>query len=71
MIITRYPTSGSQVIDGVDGVICEMDNESVAHAIIDLANSAEKQNVIIDYLRSHDYGNEAEVEKIYELVGAK
>lgn len=69
VIITRYPTSGSQVIDGVDGVICDMDNESVAQAIVDLAQNKEKQMEIIDYLQTHDYGNEAEVEKIYRLVG--
>lgn len=69
VIITCYPTSGSQVKDGFDGVICGMDNESVAHAIVDLAQDRGKQKRIIDYLCSHDYGNEAEVEKIYRLVG--
>ncbi len=69
VIITRYPTSGSQVIDGVDGVICDMDNESVAQAIVGLAQNKEKQMEIIDYLQTHDYGNETEVEKIYKLVG--
>lgn len=68
VIITCYPTSGSQVMDGVDGVICGMDNESVAQAIIDLVQDKGKQMKIIDYLHSHDYGNEAEVEKIYELL---
>ena len=68
VIITRYATSGSQVIDGVDGVICEMDNESVAQAITDLIYDKEKQDQIINYLRSHDYGNEAEVQKIYNLL---
>lgn len=69
VVITRYPTSGSQVMDGVDGVICGMDNGSVARAIVDLARDKEKQMKIIDYLSTHDYGNEAEVEKIYKLVG--
>ena len=69
VIITRYPTSGSQVMDGIDGVICGMDNESVARAVVDLAQDREKQKKIIDYLHCHDYGNEAEVEKIYKLVG--
>ena len=58
-------------MDGIDGVICGMDNESVARAIVYLARDREKQKNIIDYLRCHDYGNEAEVEKIYKLVGVK
>lgn len=68
VIITRYPTSGSQVIDGVDGLICEMDNESVAQAISDLSHNQEKQQQIINYLRNHDYGNQKEVQKIYQLI---
>ena len=57
-----------EIKDGVDGVICEMDNESVAQAIIDLYNDKEKQERIINFLKSHDYGNEQEVEKIYALI---
>ena len=68
VIITRYPTSGSQIKDGIDGVICDMDNDSVARSIIDLYHDKEKQNRIIDYLKSHDYGNKKEVEKIYKLI---
>ena len=68
VIITRYPTSGSQVVDGVDGIICDLDNQSVAHAIIDLAHNTAKQKEIADYLHAHDYGNEAEVDKLYRLM---
>ena len=68
VIITRYATSGSQVIDGIDGIICEMDNESVARAIFDLSNDEKQRQRITDYLSSHDYGNESEVEKIYDLI---
>lgn len=70
VIITRYPTSGSQVIDGVDGIICDMDNESVAKAIIDLHNDESKKYQMIEYLSSHDYGNESEVDKLYELIAS-
>lgn len=71
VIITRYPTSGSQVQDGVDGLICEMDKEGVAGAIIKLVNDVECRNRLCDYLSSHDYGNEGEVEKIYKLIDDK
>ena len=70
VIITRYPTSSSQLTDGIDGVICEMDNESVAQAIYDLAHDKERQQKIISYLATHDYGNETEVDKIYQLINA-
>jgi glycosyltransferase involved in cell wall biosynthesis len=68
VIITNYPTAKSQIRDGIDGVICGMDNESIADAIISLAQNNLKQEDLVNYLRSHDYGNESEIEKIYKLL---
>lgn len=69
VIITRYPTSNSQLQDGLDGIICDMDNKSVACSIIDLVNDSAKQKKLINYLDAHNYGNENEVEKLYQLIG--
>ncbi len=68
VIITNYATAASQVQDSVDGVICGMDNAAIAHAILDLANDPAKHEHLSNYLATHDYGNEREVEKIYELL---
>ena len=68
VIITNYPTAKSQVQNGVDGIICGMDNESIAKAIISLAQDKQKQNDLENYLMAHDYGNEREVEKIYRIL---
>lgn len=68
VIITNYPTAKSQIIDGVDGVICDMDNKKIAEAIYCLANDKQKQASIIEYLKSHDFAGESEVEKLYELI---
>ena len=68
VIITNYPTAKSQINTGGDGVICEIDNNSVAEAIYDLATDADKQTSIINYLKTHDYAGVAEVEKIYKLL---
>lgn len=70
VIITNYPTAHSQINDGMDGVICELDNQKIAEAIYDLAIDREKQQLLIDYLRHHDYTGMDEVEKIYKLIGA-
>lgn len=69
VIITNYPSAQSQVIDGKDGIICDMDNESVAEAIIGLINDKDKQESIVDYLETHDYGFESEVNKLYQILG--
>lgn len=67
VIITNYPTAKSQIINGVDGMICELDNKSVAKAVFDLATDSKKQASIINYLRTHDYVGVTEVEKIYKI----
>ncbi len=68
VVITNYPTASSQVINGVDGIICEMNNESVAEAIYNLATDKNKRQKTYSYLSAHDYGNEREIEKIYALL---
>ena len=70
VIITNYPTAKSQVQDGIDGIICGMDNNSIADAIYNLATDKNKQTGISEYLLSHDYGNMSEIEKIYNLIDA-
>lgn len=68
IIITNYPTSKSQIKDGIDGVICDMSNNAIATAIFDLANNSTKRSKITSYLSQHDYGNEFEIEKFYCLL---
>ena len=68
VVVTNYPTAKSQINDGVDGVIVPMDNEGCAAGIVELIKDKEKQQRLIEYLKTHDYGNETEVEKIYRLM---
>lgn len=67
--VTAYPTATSQVNDGVDGVIIPLDNESCAKGLADFIANKPLRNRISEYLATHDYGNEAEIEKIYRLIG--
>lgn len=68
VVITAYPTSSSQVKDGVDGVIVPLEETATARGIVDFARNEALQAKIKEYLRTHDYGNEAEVEKVYRLM---
>ena len=70
VIITRYGTSADQVKDGTDGIICEMDNSSIANAIYRVANDDALRKRITAHLAQADFGNESEVEKIYHLAEA-
>lgn len=68
VIITRFPTSSSQLIDGVDGVIVPMDNKECAKGIIDFINNKGLQSNIINNLKNKDYSNSSEVEKVYKIM---
>lgn len=68
VIITNYSTARSQINDGMDGIICELDNEKIAEAIYELAVDKEKQELLIAYLKAHDNTGTNEVEKIYKLL---
>lgn len=68
IIITNYPTAKSQINDGVDGIICEMNNSKIAEAIISLVNNNEKRNNIVEYLNQNDFSGFEEVNKIYHLL---
>jgi glycosyltransferase involved in cell wall biosynthesis len=68
VVVTNYPTASSQIKDGIDGVIVPMDNEGCASGIAKVIADTALQQRLINYLSTHDYGNESEVEKIYKLL---
>ena len=70
VIVTNYPTASSQIHDGVDGIIVPMEVDACAQEMVEFIRDREKQKRIVVYLKEHDYGNEEEREKIYQLVGA-
>lgn len=68
VVVTNYPTAPSQIGSGIDGVIVPMDNEGCAHGLAEVICDKPLQERIIAHLKTHDYGNESEVEKIYTLI---
>ena len=71
VVVTNYPTAKSQIHDDVDGKIVPMDNEGCAQGLAEFIMNTEMQKQITDYLEEHDYGNEAEVGKLYDLINCK
>lgn len=69
VIITNYKTAPSQVRDGIDGVIVPQDNEGCAKGIVEVIKNKDLQENLLSNLKKYDYGNESEVQKIYEIVG--
>ena len=71
VVVTNYPTAKSQIQDGIDGKIVPMDNKGCAQGIAEFIMNTEMQKQITDYLEEHDYGNEAEVGELYDLINCK
>ncbi|UPA31243.1 glycosyltransferase [Terrisporobacter glycolicus] len=68
VIITKYPTANSQVINNFDGIICDMDNESCANAIENLINDKVLRDSLIENTRVNNYTTEKDIDKIYQLM---
>ena len=68
VIITAYPSSESQLEDGVDGVIVPMDDEGCAEGIIKVTENPELCEQLIKNCKNRDYSNCKEVEKLYDLI---
>jgi len=68
VVITDYATSGSQLEDGVDGVIDPMDNAGCAAGIAALLRDPTRMQQLSENCAKRDYTNSAEVEKIYALM---
>ena len=68
VVITDYATSGSQLEDGVDGVIVPMDNAGCAAGIAALLRDPARMQRLSENCAKRDYTNGAEVEKIYALM---
>lgn len=68
VVVTNYPTASSQIKNGIDGVIVPMDNEGCARGLAEVVTDKALQERLVDYLKTHDYGNEREVDKVYRIA---
>lgn len=68
VVITNYATSGSQLQDGIDGVIVPIENEECAKGIVKLINNENLRQKLIDNTKKQDYVGADSVDIIYGLV---
>ena len=68
VVITRYPTSESQLENGIDGIIVPIDNEGCAKEIVSLLKNDEKKKLLSKNCRLRDYSNADEIKKIYSMM---
>lgn len=68
IVVTNYTTASSQIKNGKDGIIVPLDNKACADGIVTFIRNDKQRKEIIEFLKSHDYGNEKEVEKLYQII---
>ena len=68
IIVTDYPTVRDQIIDGSEGIIVPMTPEGIAEGIQSIITSNEKMQSLKSYLTSHEYGNQDEIQKYYNVL---
>lgn len=68
VVVTAYPTATSQIIDGVDGVIVPIDNDSCANRMYEFICDRALQDRIINYLNNTNYENVSSLETFYSII---
>ena len=68
VVITAYGTSGSQLTDGVDGIIVPMDNEGCADGIIELLCDYEKMGWLASNCKQESHLNMSEISMVERLI---
>ena len=66
--VTAYPTASSQIRHGIDGVIVPLDNEGCVRGLADFIADKPLRDRIAANLKTFDFGNESEINKIYALL---
>lgn len=70
VVITDYPTSASQLEDGVDGIIVPMDIKGCARGIMEIIKNNELSQKLICNTKKRDYTNASSINQMYQLLEA-
>lgn len=68
VIITDFPTSDSQLDNGVDGIIVPMDIENCASGIVNVIKNGELRQKLIYNTKKRDYTNAYCINRLYQLM---
>ena len=68
VVITDFATAGSQLDNGIDGVVVPIDNAGCAAGIVRLLKDPQKMEQLSQNCSMHDYSNAANIEDLYLLL---
>ena len=68
VVATNFEIVHDQITNKVNGVISDMNSESIAKSLMELINDKDLSYRIIEKLKDEKVGTEEEINKIYELI---
>ncbi|MBD8071309.1 glycosyltransferase [Bacillus sp. PS06] len=68
ILITNYSTASSQLVNGIEGVICDQSVEGLVKGIEEFYVNPELKDVLINNLKGQDYSNSYELDKLYNII---
>ncbi len=66
-VVTNYVTAHNSVESGVNGLLVDIDEESIAEGIVKLSSDESLRESFVNYLSENPAGNEDEIEKYIAL----
>ena len=68
VVATNFEIVHDQITNNVNGLISDMNSESIAKSLMELINDKDLSYRIIEKLKDEKVGTEEEINKIYELI---
>ncbi|MCR2822035.1 glycosyltransferase [Lederbergia panacisoli] len=68
VVITNFPTARSQALDEYDALITPMNIEGIVTGVQRLIDDEQLREQLISNVSENFYGNEKEVEKLYQII---
>lgn len=68
IVVTNFSTVHDQIEEHVNGIITEMNSESIADGIIKMITDPDLREKVTSNLKSEELGTEMEIEKLYHLL---
>ncbi|WP_207725340.1 glycosyltransferase [Clostridium hominis] len=69
IVVTNFSTSKDQIVNGFNGLICDMNSKALAKEIERLINDKNLKDKLINNLSKESLGNEYEIRCLYDVIG--
>lgn len=68
ILVTNYPTAKDQLTNGKEGIIVDLDPQSIAKGLAELIDNKNTREGLSNYLNKFEYGNENLIGLYYEII---